>query len=84
MLLKGTLAECRSLPTSLPRLTLMLYELSSPGDGESTEQQMEKLRIESPRYLAMAYNGLSDVNMAQMVIALRTLGYWRARASKTR
>jgi hypothetical protein len=28
----------------LTRLTLMLYELSSPGDGESTEAKMEKLR----------------------------------------
>jgi hypothetical protein len=74
-LLKGTLAERRSLLTSLPRLTLMLYELSSPDDGESTAQQMEKLRSESRKYLAMAYEGLSDTNAAQMVIGLRTPDY---------
>jgi hypothetical protein len=40
-LLKGDLAQRRML---LTRLTLMLYELSCPGDGESTEAKMEKLR----------------------------------------
>ena len=79
-LLKGTLAERRSLLTSLPRLTLMLYELSSPGDGESTEQQTEKLRTESRKYLEMAYDGLDDTNenganVAKMAIGLRTPDY---------
>jgi hypothetical protein len=79
-LLKGTLAERRSLLTSLPRLTLMLYELSSPGDGESAEQQTEKLRTESRKYLDMAYDGLGDANendarVARMAIGLRTPDY---------
>jgi hypothetical protein len=74
-LLKGTLDERRSLLTALPRLTLMLYELSSPGDGESTEQQTEKLRTESRKYLDMAYDGLNDVSVAKMAIGLRTPDY---------
>lgn len=74
-LLKGTVDERRSLLTALPRLTLMLYELSSPGDGQSTEQQIEKLRTESMKYLDMAYDGLGDAHTAQMVIGLRTPDY---------
>jgi hypothetical protein len=74
-LLKGTAAERRSLLTSLPRLTLMLYELSSPGDGESTAQQTDKVRSESRRYLDMAYDGLGDANVAKMAIGLRTPDY---------
>jgi hypothetical protein len=74
-LLKGTLEERRSLLASLPRLTLMLYELSSPGDGQSTEQQMEKLRTESRKYLEIAYDGLGDSNLAKMAIGLRTPDY---------
>ena len=42
-LLKGDLNQRRSLLTSLPRLTLMLYELSSPTDGATPEQKQEKL-----------------------------------------
>lgn len=74
-LLKGSLAERRSLLAALPRLTLMLYELSSPGDGESTAQQMEKLRTESRKYLDMAYDGLGDAGLAKLAIGLRTPDY---------
>ncbi len=74
-LLKGSFEERRSLLTALPRLTLMLYELSSPGDGESAEQQQEKLRTESGKYLAMAYQGLEGQNLAGMAIGLRTPDY---------
>jgi hypothetical protein len=74
-LLKGSAAERRSLLTALPQLTLMLYELSSPGDGETTEQQTQKLRTESAKYLAMAYDGVSGADVAGMVIGLRTPDY---------
>lgn len=74
-LLKGSVDERRSLLASLPRLTLMLYEVSSPGDGDSAEQQMEKLRTESRRYLAMAYDGVGNAGLARMVIGLRTPDY---------
>lgn len=74
-LLKGNLNERRMLLTSLPRLTLMLYELSSPGNGENAEQMAEKVRTASAKFLDMAYLGLDDRNLAKMVIALRTPDY---------
>jgi len=73
--LKGDLAERRMLLSSLPKFTLMLYELSSPNDGESVETKTEKLRAASQKFLAMAYDGLGDSNLAKMVIALRTPDY---------
>jgi hypothetical protein len=74
-LLKGSLAERRLLLSSLPRLTLMLYELSSPSDGESVEQKKEKLQAASHKFLDMAYADLPDPNLAKMVIGLRTPDY---------
>jgi hypothetical protein len=74
-LLKGNLNERRMLFTSLPRLTLMLYELSSPGDGESAEQTTEKVRRASRKFLEMAYEGLNDRDLATMMIGLRTPDY---------
>jgi hypothetical protein len=74
-LLKGDLAQRHMLLSSLPRFTLMLYELSSPNDGESVERKRERLRAASQKFLAMAYDGLSDPNLAKMVIALRTPDY---------
>ena len=66
-LLKGTLAERRMLLTSLPRLTLMLYELSSANEAE--------LRVTSRKFLDMAYNGLEDRNVARIAVGLRTPDY---------
>ena len=74
-LLKASLAERRLLLSSLPRLTLMLYELSSPSDGESGEQKKEKLQAASHKFLDMAYADLPDPNLAKMVIGLRTPDY---------
>jgi hypothetical protein len=84
-LLKGNLNQRRMLLSALPRLTLMLYELSSPGDGEASTAQAEKLRTASAKFLDMAYAGLSDSNrngsktndsgLAKMVIGLRTPDY---------
>jgi len=74
-LLKGDLRERKMLLTALPRLTLMLYELSSPGDGETPEQKSEKLRSNSQKYLDMAYDGLAGPHLAQLVIGLRTPDY---------
>jgi hypothetical protein len=74
-LLKGSLEERRMLLTSVPRVTLMLYELSSPDDGQSAPEKTEKLRKFAERYLAMTYDGLSDANLAKMAIALRTPDY---------
>jgi hypothetical protein len=74
-LLKGDLNQRRGLMSSLPRLTLMLYELSSPGDGESTAVQAEKLRQASTKFMEMAYQGLSGANLAKLAIGLRTPDY---------
>lgn len=74
-LLKGSLAERRMLMTSLPRLTLMMYELNSPGDGESLEKKIENVQTSSRKFLAMAYEGLAGPNLAKMSIALRTPDY---------
>jgi hypothetical protein len=74
-LLKASLAERRLLLSSLPRLTLMLYELSSPSDGENVEQKKEKLQAASHKFLDMAYADLPDPNLAKMVIGLRTPDY---------
>ena len=74
-LLKGDLRERRMLLTSLPRFTLMLYELSSPSDGETAAQKAEKLRSASQKFLDMAYDGLNEVSVGKMVIGLRTPDY---------
>jgi len=74
-LLKGSLAERKMLLSALPRLTLMLYEVSSPGDGDSVEKKIEKLRNKSTEFLDMAYAGLSDPNLARIAIGLRTPDY---------
>ena len=74
-LLKGDMGERRMLLTSVPRVTLMMYELSSPGDGESVGQKAEKVEKASQRFLDLAYDGLGDGNLAKMVIALRTPDY---------
>ena len=74
-LLKGTLDQRRMLLSSLPQLTLMLYELSNPNDGDSIDKKTEKLRNASQKFLEMAYDGLHDPNLARMVIGLRTPDY---------
>jgi hypothetical protein len=74
-LLKGDADQRRSLLSSLPRITLMLYELSSPSDGESVEQKEEKLRSASKRFMEMAYAGLAERDLAKMAIGLRTPDY---------
>jgi hypothetical protein len=74
-LLKGDLGQRKMLLGSLPRLTLMLYEVSSPNDGESTQQKTEKIKAASQRFLAMAYEDLNEANLATMVIGLRTPDY---------
>jgi hypothetical protein len=74
-LLKGDLSQRKMLLTALPRVTLMMYELNSPTDGQSPEQKAEKVQQSSQKFLDMAYQGLSDRNVAKMAIALRTPDY---------
>jgi hypothetical protein len=74
-LLKGDPEQRRSLLTSVPRLTLMLYELSRPDDGATPAEKTEKLRQSSADFFAMAYQGLDAPDVAKMSIALRTPDY---------
>jgi hypothetical protein len=74
-LLKGDRAERQMLLTSLPRLTLMLYEVSSPNDADSLDQQKQKIVNASQKFIEMAYDGLSTANLATLTIALRTPDY---------
>ena len=74
-LLKGDAGERRKLLSAVPQVTLMMYELSSPGDGQSVEQKAEKIEGNSKKFLDMAYDGLSDRNLAKMAIALRAPDY---------
>src|SRR5271170_1484512 len=74
-LLKGDLAQRKMLLSAVPRVTLMMYELSSPGNGETPEQMADKAANASQKFLAMAYDGLPENNLAKMAIALRTPDY---------
>src|ERR1700689_1786992 len=74
-LLKGDLSQRKMLLSAAPRLTLMMYELSSTADGETFEKQADKLRNSAQKFLDMAYDGLDGRNLAKMSIALRTPDY---------
>jgi hypothetical protein len=74
-LLKGDLEQRRSLLASVPRLTLMLYELSRPDDGATPVEKTEKLRQSSANFFDVAYQGLDAPGFAKMSIALRTPDY---------
>src|SRR3984957_15552357 len=74
-LLKGSLDERKMLLTSLPRVTLMMYEPSTPADGDPAEQRAGKGADASHKFLDMAYDGLADQDVAKMSIALRTPDY---------
>ena len=73
--LKADASQRQALMSSLPRLTLMLYELSSPGDGQSTAAQADKLRQSSTKFMDAAYQGLKGNNLAKLAIGLRTADY---------
>jgi len=74
-LLEGDARQRQSLLSSTPRITLMLYELSSPRDGKTTAERRLKLQQTSEKYLEMAYEGLDPRGLAKIVIALRTPDY---------
>jgi hypothetical protein len=74
-LLKADIEQRQALLAAVPRLTLMLYELSSPEDGSTTAQKIDKLRESSQRFLQMAYQGVEGPRLARMAIALRTPDY---------
>jgi len=79
--LKGSLDQRRALMASLPRLTLMLYGLSSPNDGQNNTAQADKLRQAGENYMQIAYEGLNGDNLAKLAIGLRTPDYGRQLAA---
>jgi hypothetical protein len=74
-LLKGDPEQRRSLLSSVPQVTLMLYELSSPDDGTTPAEKIEKLKVSAQKFFDMAYDGLDAQQLAKMAIALRTPDY---------
>jgi hypothetical protein len=74
-LLKGNISQRRALLSSVPRLTLMMYELTSPADEKNADEKGEQIETASGKYLAMAYDGLGDGSLAKVAIALRTADY---------
>ncbi|HMK86881.1 MAG TPA: hypothetical protein VK437_13060 [Steroidobacteraceae bacterium] len=74
-LLKGDLEQRRALLTAVPRLTLMLYELSSADDGTTAADKEQKLRDHATLLLRTAYQDVGDGALAKMAIALRTPDY---------
>ena len=74
-LLKGDLNQRRMLLSAVPRVTLMMYELTSPHDRASIDQKAEQVEKASQNYLDMAFKGLGDSSLAKMAIALRTADY---------
>ncbi|HSI10945.1 MAG TPA: hypothetical protein VK961_02825 [Chthoniobacter sp.] len=73
--LKGDPAQRQALLISVDRLTLMLYELTSPEKPGSEEAKAAQLQRAAERYLTMTYDSLNDAHLASMVIALRTADY---------
>jgi hypothetical protein len=73
-LLKGSADQRRALLQSLPRLTLMLYELTSASEAGSRTEK-EQLLAASHAYLEGAYQDVRGSGFAGLVIALRTSDY---------
>jgi len=74
-LLKGDSDQRKMLLTALPQFTLMLYELSSPTDGQSAAAKTAKVQSESQNYLQMAADGLDASALGRIGIGLRTPDY---------
>jgi hypothetical protein len=66
--LRGDASQRQALMSSLPRLTLMLYE-------QTTADQADKVSQVSTKFMDMAYRGLSGANLAKLAIGLRTADY---------
>jgi hypothetical protein len=74
-LLKGDARQRQMLLSAVPRVTLMMYELSRPDDGQSPAEKANKAAETSQRFLTLAYADLGDRDLARMAIALRTPDY---------
>ncbi len=73
--LRASADQRQALFTVLPRLTLMLYGVTSQSSGLSTQQQVTAIEQASQNYLNTAYGGLSGNNLATLAIGLNTADY---------
>ena len=74
-LLKGSSAQRRELFQSLPRLTLMLYELDTADAHRDNAAKARQVKNASQKFMVMAFADLRDAGMAQLSVALRTPDY---------
>lgn len=73
--LRASADQRQMLFTVLPRLTLMLYGVTSQSSGLPVQQQVTAIQQASQNYLGMAYDGLSGNNLATLAIGLNTADY---------
>jgi hypothetical protein len=73
-LLKGSADERRALFGSLPRLTLMMYELSA-ADAKDETARVAQVQAAGQKYLSMAYADIDNGSLAKLAIGLRTPDY---------
>lgn len=73
--LSASADQRQALFTVLPRITLMLYGVTSQSSGLSVQQQVTAIQQASQNYLNMAYDGLSGDNLATLAIGLNTADY---------
>jgi hypothetical protein len=73
-LLKGSADERRAVFGSLPRLTLMMYELSA-ADAKDEAARVVQVQAAGQRFLNMAYADIDGASLARLAIGLRTPDY---------
>jgi hypothetical protein len=83
-ILKGDLSERKMFLSAVPRVTLMMYELSSHEDRESVEQESETVEKASQKFLALAYEGLGPLADKRGAIPKRHFGMLRLASHTTR
>ncbi|MGA8707298.1 MAG: hypothetical protein WB646_09960 [Steroidobacteraceae bacterium] len=73
--LEADVDQRRALLLAVPRLTVIMDELSSPVDRLGAAQEAEQLGASSRRLLDMAYAGVDASRLARMSFALRSADY---------
>jgi hypothetical protein len=73
-LLKGSADERRAVFGSLPRLTLMMYELSA-ADSKDEAASVTQVQAAGQKFLKMAYADIDNGSLARLAIGLRTPDY---------
>jgi hypothetical protein len=73
--LRASADQRQALFTAVPRLTLMLYGVTSQSSGLTVQQQVTAIQQASQNYISMAYDGLSGNNLATLAMGLNTTDY---------